>query len=327
MFINVNGVKQDQDNDATKSFNVPVVTSIVTFMDKNQTKKVIEVYNEAYVKGTFDYDILNDEKVVDTHRIAAIEFGSKIIGRQFRGNYHINLTDDDVSRSLKYLFKKSSDEVKKFNKAELVKKVSIEKNGLLYSKSRILDIQRFKLAGGLEDKDIIGKGHFGLSVVTPVLDRYSPLSYSIGDYVHRIISKHGGYETCLRDSLNHVYIMQGMSLFREIGEDCVKCLKKRKKFLDISMGPIADEQLYVAPAFWITMCDIFGPCQIYVPGHSMVSRTKKAITVQCYVLVFVCPTTKAINLQVIETKAANGIVDGVTRLSCEVGVPNYLLVD
>ena len=158
MFINVNGVKQDQDNDATKSFfNVPVVTSIVTFMDKNQTKKVIEVYNEAYVKGTFDYDILNDEKVVDTHRIAAIEFGSKIIGRQFRGNYHVNITDDDVSRSLKYLFKKSSDEVKKFNKAELVKKVSIEKNGLLYSKSRILDIQRFKLAGGLEDKDIIGK--------------------------------------------------------------------------------------------------------------------------------------------------------------------------
>ena len=98
MFINVNGVKQDQDNDATKSFNVPVVTSIVTFMDKNQTKKVIEVYNEAYVKGTFDYDILNDEKVVDTHRIAAIEFGSKIIGRQFRGNYHVNITDDDVSK-------------------------------------------------------------------------------------------------------------------------------------------------------------------------------------------------------------------------------------
>ena len=214
----------------------------------------------------------------------------------------------------------------RFNKAELVKKVSIEKNGLLYSKSRILDIQRFQLAGGLEDKDILGKGHFGLSVVTPVLDRFSPLSYSIGDYVHRKISKHGGYETCLRDSLNHVYIMQGMSLFRELGEDCVKCVKKRKKFLDISMGPIADEQLFVAPAFWITMCDIFGPCQIYVPGHSMVSRTKKAITVQCYVLVFVCPTTKAINLQVIESKAADGIVDGVTRLSCEVGVPNYLLV-
>ena len=48
---------------------------------------------------------------------------------------------------------------------------------------------------------------------------------------------------------------------------------------------------------------------------------------QCYVLVFICPTTKAINLQVIETKAADGIVDGVTRLSCEVGVPNYILVD
>ena len=146
-------------------------------------------------------------------------------------------------------------------------------------------------------------------------------------YVNIMISKHGGYETCLPDSLNHVYIMQGMSLFRELGEDCVKCLKKRKKFLDISMGPIADEQLTVAPAFWITMCDIFGPCQIYVPGHAMNSRTKKAVTVQCHVLVFVCPTTKAVNLQVIESKSSDEIVDGVTRLSCEVGVPNYILVD
>merc|ERR1711891_100209 len=100
------------------------------------------------------------------------------------------------------------------------------------------------------------------------------------------------------------FIIQGMSLFRELGEDCVKCAKLRKKYLDVSMGPIADEQLTIAPPHWITMIDIFGPCYIYVPGHSMKTRHREIIDVKCYVLVFVCPTTKLTNLQVIEAKTA-----------------------
>ena len=40
-----------------------------------------------------------------------------------------------------------------------------------------------------------------------------------------------------------------------------------------------------------------------------------------------CPVTKMVNLQVIESKSADGILDGITRLACEVGVPTLLLVD
>ena len=44
LFININGVKysKGQDNEATKDFDVPVVTAIVTLIDNNQ-KKVIDV--------------------------------------------------------------------------------------------------------------------------------------------------------------------------------------------------------------------------------------------------------------------------------------------
>ena len=153
------------------------------------------------------------------------------------------------------------------------------------------------------------------------------LSYSIGDYVHRVVAKHGGYETCLRESLNICFIIQGLSLFRELGEDCVKCKKLRKRFLDISMGPVANEQLTIAPAFWITMVDIYGPCYIYVPGHAMYTRHRKVIDVKCYVLVFVCPTTKLVNLQVTESKTADAVREGVNRLGCEVGLPSFVLVD
>jgi hypothetical protein len=147
----------------------------------------------------------------------------------------------------------------------------------------------------------------------PVLERFSPLSYSIGDYVHRKLSKHAGYESCLRESLNHCFIIQGLSLFRELGEDCVKCLKKRKMFLDIAEGPVSDESLTIAPAFWISMCDLYGPCHVYVPGHAMKTRHRNVVEAKCYVLVSVCPITKLVNLQVIEAKSADGVIDGVTR--------------
>ena len=44
-------------------------------------------------------------------------------------------------------------------------------------------------------------------------------------------------------------------------------------------------------------------------------------------MVFVCPTTKNVNIQVLEGKSADAIVDGLTRLGCEVGFPAYFLID
>ena len=94
------------------------------------------MFNENYVLNV-SKDMPCLEKVVDIHRIAAVEFGTKVTGRQFKGKYHILLTDLDVSLALEYLFRKGSEEVKKFNKPELVKKLCVEKNGILMSLSLI----------------------------------------------------------------------------------------------------------------------------------------------------------------------------------------------
>ena len=136
--------------------------------------------------------------------------------------------------------------------------------------------------------------------MTPVLDRYSQLAYSIGDYIHRMVAKHTGYENSFSESLNRCFIIQGLGLFRELGEDCVKCHKMRKKFLDIRRAG---------------------------PGHAMKTRHRAVVEAKCYVLVSVCPVTKLVNLQIIEGKSADAIVDGVIRLCCEVGVPSLMLVD
>ena len=44
-------------------------------------------------------------------------------------------------------------------------------------------------------------------------------------------------------------------------------------------------------------------------------------------MTFACPVTKMLNLQVIETKSADGVVEGLSRLGCEQGFPKYLLLD
>ena len=81
---------------------------------------------------------------------------------------------------------------------KFVRKVAVEKSGVLFAKSRILDSQRFQAAGGMEKFDTVAE--YGIKLLTPVLDRYSPLSYSIGDYIHRKVAKHAGYENCFRES-------------------------------------------------------------------------------------------------------------------------------
>ena len=106
-----------------------------------------------------------------------------------------------------------------------------------------------------------------LNMKNPVLDMHSTLAYNIAEYIHNSVAKHSGYENCMRGSLNYVFIIQGLSLFREIGEDCSKCKMIRKKYLDIIEGPIPHQNFTIAPPFYITLADIFGPCEIYVQGH------------------------------------------------------------
>ena len=51
------------------------------------------------------------------------------------------------------------------------------------------------------------------------------------------------------------------------------------------------------------------------------------MTYKAWVLVMICPVTKLSNIQVIEKSDASGILDGLTRMFCEAGVPKVSLCD
>ena len=105
----------------------------------------------------------------------------------------------------------------------VVKKYTVEKNNILFSKGRLIEGRNIIETGGFDFGEL---GNLGINVRVPVLDRYSPLSYCIANHVQRELAKHKGMETCNRISLEKVHILQGASLFKELGEECIRCKMK-----------------------------------------------------------------------------------------------------
>ena len=233
-------------------------------------------------------------------------------------------TDRYINLALCYLFRKATAEVKKFNSKLSIEKISVEKEGVLFSTGRMVQGMKFIQAGGLEVTDL---EPLGINSWSPILDRYSPLSYCIAQHVHWCLASHRGPETCYRLSLQHCFIMQGLPLFTELQNECIRCKKFKKKFIEQMMSPVSEHQITVAPPHWATQVDLFGPITLYVPGRERETRKNPVMTYKAWVLVLICPVTKLINLQVCEKSDASGIIDAFTRMFCESGVPKVILCD
>lgn len=237
----------------------------------------------------------------------------------------VTVENEDIARGLKYWFRKGTAEVIEFNKPEMIKRMSVKDDDILYCKSRIQDGQRFLMTGEFPT-DSLGL-EIGLNMKTPLLDRWSPISYSVAMFIHELVAKHSGYETCHRLALEYVHIIQGASLFRQIGDECSKCKRIRKKYLEVVFGPVDDSQLTIAPPFHYAVVDIWGPVYTFVPGHERKTRNKQVESCKNYVSTFCCPTSKLCNLQVTECKNAEAVLEGLMRLGCEQGFPAVLILD
>ena len=107
-----------------------------------------------------------------------------------------------------YLLRTATEEAKQFNKKEYLDKISVESDGIIYSKNRLIDSMEFKHVSGMEMVDL---NPLGVNVRCPVFDRFSPLAYSFSQYIHYEFSCHAGLETCNRLALERAFIIQGIS--------------------------------------------------------------------------------------------------------------------
>ena len=166
----------------------------------NKCSKNRKILKHLFSEASFQFKVFHSF-VTDDHPVEEPE---------------VVVDDQELNAALTFLYQKASLEVKEYNSQSVIKKYTVEKNNILFSKGRLLEGMNIIETAGMDISDL---GQLGVNVQVPVLDRHSPLSYSIANNVHWKLTKHKGMETCSRTSLQNVHILQGPALYREIGED------------------------------------------------------------------------------------------------------------
>ena len=123
--------------------------------------------------------------------------------RAHTSNETWQLTDSYLNAALLLYFRLVSREVEHFNSKQLVEKKTVVRDGVRLSVGRIIDGMNLLETA---DLDTLNLGNLGIKTMIPVIDRFSPLAYSVGQHVHWNVVKHRGMETCLRVSLQHGFL-------------------------------------------------------------------------------------------------------------------------
>ena len=98
-----------------------------------------------------------------------------------QGQFKLN--EDDLSDALTYWFLKGTAEVKQFCKKDYIEKIAVEKQNILYNRCRIMDGQRLINSG---EFDMDRFNFKALNLMTPVLEKHSPIALSFALYVHEV---------------------------------------------------------------------------------------------------------------------------------------------
>ena len=125
----------------------------------------------------------NPEKGEQSEKLAHIfDVNSYNVKSKDKRERIVKLNDEALSAALEYLYKKSSEEFLELCGKKLANKLGILEDGILYSKSRLLEEQEIRAVGGLENVDI--KSFAGVVFKVPLIHRNSPLAISISNHLH-----------------------------------------------------------------------------------------------------------------------------------------------
>ena len=231
----------------------------------------------------------------------------------------VEISNDLLKSAFNYFALKASKEVKHFLDKRKYEHITEEIDGVLYYSGRILPDQKFH---GYPELCESALDLCKTSFCVPVMDRYSPIAISIALEIHwyHLDVSHSGIESMCRQLQRVAHVIGGHSLMCSIKYGCKRCRILNKDSIEVAMGPIQDVNLCIAPAFYASQVDIFGPFKCY-------SSANKRATLKAWFLIFCCCTSGAISIQIMEDYSTDSFIQGFIRFSCQFGYPRYLLPD
>ena len=224
------------------------------------------------------------------------------------------LVQADVDKAENYFYYKATQEVLKFSPEKDYKETFVVRNGILHYVGRILDSQEICSP---EDTmfDLTP-----LSFVRPIVDRYSPVGYSVMLHSHESISHHKSATASLLESRSLAFILRGRDLATEIVKSCRPCIRFRTKLVEVEMGKLHQSRLTIAPVFYCCQVDLFGPL-IAICEHQHRS------TVKIYGVVFKDPGSCAVSIHVMQNYSTPAFLQAYTRFAARYGHPTELRID
>lgn len=230
-------------------------------------------------------------------------------------NVFSRLAQHDLKWSEHYYFRLATKEVIRFVPDKQYKDDTVERYGILYYTGRIMDGHQIETpVDAFLDLE-------PLCFVKPVVDRYSPIAYSIMLWAHGTLTNHRTASSTLTESRSLAYVLRGRDLANEVRDRCQDCKVFKAKLVEVEMGKLHDTRLTVAPPFYISQCDLMGPFQANCQHKSHRSPAK------IWVAIFKCVTTCALAGHVMQDYSAPAFVQAYTRFGTTRGHPALIMID
>ena len=231
----------------------------------------------------------------------------------------INIEFEDLEAAKKYIFLRTTKELKYFNNRDVYSRLGQDVDGVFLYTGRVLDGDTpLSITGAMLDLK-------PLSFCVPVLDRYSPVAYTIMLHYHEQINHHGGIKSTYRRSLELCHILKGLALAEEVRLACVNCRRYKVRLLEAEMGKIHQARFTPAPAFYFVQADLAGPWDARCENHPRINP--KIGPIKIWAAVFKCCTSLAISVEVMTDYTASSFIDAYIRFSSRYGHTGVMYID
>ena len=161
------------------------------------------------------------------------------------------------------------------------------------------------------------QSHYG-SEKFPILTYRDPFSYLWMKKVHN--EDHSGITRTVTKSRRKYWIIRGRKLAQKIKRSCYRCKLLDKMLAEQQMAPLPKSRLAIAPTFYTTSLDLFGPIEI---KDTVKQRSRKKV----WGVIFSCTVTRAMYLDVTEDYSTDTILQVIRRFVAVRGCPSEIQSD
>ncbi|XP_049284724.1 uncharacterized protein LOC125764469 [Anopheles funestus] len=146
-----------------------------------------------------------------------------------------------------------------------------------------------------------------------------PFSRTIIRYLHEH-NFHAGTELVMAEFRTRFWMRDLRRTVIGVLSRCVVCVRARPRQYEQQMGQLPAARVNVSPAFTHTGVDLCGPFDV-------IPHTKSKPWITVFVCLFVCFTTKAIHLEVVENLSTSAFISALLRFVSLRGRPDAIYSD